>query len=180
MGPLVELTLDNGHYISVTRLSTSPAADFFPGSARLSVHKGSYEMDGQSVVERTQGLVRLLELLADREALGTVLLAFSALDTLGGKGRFLCESDGLGELEAPQAFGFCEHGVVAAEDSRNVDAFGTGHAVAAACAADFFPFADDFFDFFENFEVLLGQMAGLCLRGCSAVFFHHLQGIHAR
>ena len=100
-------------------------------------------MDGQSVVERTQGLVRLLELLADREALGTVLLAFSALDTLGGKGRFLCESDGLGELEAPQAFGFCEHGVVAAEDSRNVDAFGTGHAVAAACAADFFPFADD-------------------------------------
>ena len=71
-----------------------------------------------------------------------MLLAFSALDTLGGKGRFLCESDGLGELEAPQAFGFCEHGVVAAEDSRNVDAFGTGHAVAAACAADFFPFAD--------------------------------------
>ena len=49
-------------------------------------------MDGQSVVERTQGLVHLLELLADREALGTVLLAFSALDTLGGKGRFLCES----------------------------------------------------------------------------------------
>ena len=117
-------------------------------------------MDGQSVVERTQGLVRLLELLADREALGTVLLAFSALDTLGGKGRFLCESDGLGELEAPQAFGFCEHGVVAAEDSRNVDAFGTGHAVAAACAADFFPFADDFFDFFENFEVLLGRWPG--------------------
>ena len=130
-------------------------------------------------MEGAEGFVRFFEFLADRDILGAVLLALSAADALGGKGGFLCQADGLRKLEAALAFGFREHCVVAAEDSRNVDSFGTGHTVAAACAADLFLLADYFFDLFQNFEVRLCQMAGLCLRGCSAVFLYHLQGIHA-
>ena len=48
------------------------------GCCGFSVHKCAGEVDTDSVGKRAQCLVRLFELLADREVLGTVLLTLAA------------------------------------------------------------------------------------------------------
>ena len=109
-----------------------------------------------------------------------MLFAFAAFHALSGEGGPPGEAHGLGKLEAAGALRLRKHGVVAAEDAGYVDALGTGHAVAAAGAADFFLLPDALFHFFEDLEVLVGQVSGLRLGGDPAVFLHHFQRVHAR
>ena len=67
-------------------------------------HHLAGEGEDQAQGEGAQGLVRLLELLADGDALRAMLLAFSALDALGGESRLFRECDGLAELEPAGSF----------------------------------------------------------------------------
>ena len=108
-----------------------------------------------------------------------MLLTFAAADALGGEGRFSGQADGLSELKPALAFGLSEHGVVAAEDAGDIDAFGTGHAVAAAGAADLLLCADLALHFLQDRKVRLRQVAGFRLGSGPAVLFDHPDRIHA-
>ena len=130
-------------------------------------------------MKRTKGFVGFHQFFPDGNILGTVLFAFSTADTLGGEGRLFCKSNSLAKLKTSGTFGLRVHGIVTAEDSRYVDAFGTGHAVAAPGAADFFFFTNLCLDSFKNCQIFLCQLPCLCKGGDPAVFLDHFQGIHA-
>ena len=67
-------------------------------------HESSYSVDADFIRERANRFVSLLQFLANGETLRAVLLAFAALDALGGKSGFFCQADRLGILESALAF----------------------------------------------------------------------------
>ena len=74
----------------------------------------------------------IFQFLSDLNMLRAVTLALSAANALGRAARVLAER---GTLEIIASAGFLSlgvHRVIAAERSRNVDAFGTWHTVTAS------------------------------------------------
>ena len=75
---------------------------------RISLHFSEHEIpgkiDGDFIGPRSQRFVRLHEFFTDRNALGTVLLAFSALYALIRKGRLSGQADSLDKLGSALAF----------------------------------------------------------------------------
>ena len=108
-----------------------------------------------------------------------MLFTFSTPDALRGERRLPGHADRLGELEPAVPFSFGIHGVVAAEDARDIDALRAGHAVPAGGAADFLPGADQAFHLFQEGKIIRIQVSRRGgIRGGS-ILRDHLQGIHA-
>lgn len=135
--------------------------------------------DGDTVGEGPQGLVSLLELFADGEALRTMLFAFAALYALGSEGGLSGETERLGVLEAAAELGLGVHGVVAAEDAGDVDPLGTRHAVAAAGATDLFLESDLGPYFIDQCEVRVCEFADGGFRRRGDVLADHFNRIHS-
>ena len=111
-------------------------------SLGLTHHEFPAHCNYKSEMQRSEIPVGLLQLLPDRQALGTVLLAFPASDALTGKRRFLCKGHSLDVLTATSPLRLGVHCIPASENTGNIHSFRTGHAVTASRASDLFIFAD--------------------------------------
>ncbi len=68
--------------------------------------------------------------------------------------------------------------IVAAEGFRDIHALRTGHAVAAAGAADFYGLLYFFFYCLDKREIRFGKIPGLCFLSDPQIFRHHFHGVH--
>ena len=85
----------------------------------------------------------------------------------------------LRELEASLAFILGIHGIIASENTGNINAFRTRHAIPAPGAADLFEFADLSDHFLQGRKIIRGKRTGLRFGSYTAVFLNHFHGIHA-
>ena len=112
-----------------------PRRDGLLVSGLFAQHEFSDYVDANLVGKGTDDFVGFLDLLTDGDVLRAVLLALSASDALGRKSRIGLKADGLCIFESCGVLSFKGSHVVASKEGRNVDTFGTWHAVSASSAA---------------------------------------------